>query len=129
LELNHVKVAHIFNSGLQCIFVFKGTVKIYKEGKCIQLNSDDLIIMNANELHWIETDQPNVVLDLRIEQDYVRRESPEFYKKKVECHCIGHSDESSNYYGLKRALTRMLYIAAQKDEGYQLDFKADLFFI
>lgn len=117
--------AHI-HSGLQCLFVLRGTTTIEVEGKEIVLSAEDLLVIDSNQLHAIKTDTSNVVLMLEIEKDYILNECGGMAVGRLKCHCIGHSDESSRFYGLKKALTQMLYIAVKKEEGYQLDFKIEL---
>jgi len=123
-NLSSTKV-HIHH-GLQCIFVLKGHVTIEVEEETIGLSPEDLLVINSNQLHTVTADNSNIALVLEIDRDYLLNECTDFVNTRIKCHCIGYSDDSSNYYGLKRALTRMLYIALKQAKGYQLDFKVEL---
>jgi len=113
------------HSGLQCFFVLRGAATVETEEK-IRLAAEDLLVVNSNQLHSVTADSSNVVLVLEIEREYILNECGNMAEGVIKCHCIGHSDESSHYYGLKRALTRLLYIVVKKEQGYQLDFKVEL---
>ena len=119
------KDVHIHH-GLQCIFLLRGSAIIQVEEEEIGLNAEDLLVIDSNQLHAVVAECSNIALVLEIEREYLLNECTTFVDSRVRCHCIGHSDESSNYYGLKRTLTRMLYIALKKVAGYQLDFKVEL---
>jgi len=114
------------HSGLQCIFMLRGQVAIDVEGQRIQLAPEDLLVINSNRPHTTIAKDNNVALILEIQPGFLRNQCEDFASGVIRCHCIGHSDESSHYYGLKRALTRMLYTAIKKESGYQLDFKVEL---
>lgn len=114
------------HSGLQCIFMLRGQAAIDVEGERIQLATEDLLVINSNRPHTTIAKDSNVVLILEIQPGFLRNQCEDFANGIIRCHCIGHSDESSHYYGLKRALTRMLYTAIKKESGYQLDFKVEL---
>ena len=112
--------------GLQCIFILKGHAVIEVEEEKIYLSAEDLLVINSNQLHAIIADNSNIALVLEIDRDYLSNECTSFAKGRINCHCIGYSDDSSNYYGLKRSLIRILYITLKQANGYQLDFKAEL---
>ncbi|MFV0363670.1 MAG: helix-turn-helix domain-containing protein [Suipraeoptans sp.] len=114
------------HSGLQCIFMLRGVAGIEIDDKEFQLSVEDFIVINSNQLHKISGGTTNLALVLEIEREYLIKECGDFAKGRIKCHCIGHSDFSSNYYGLKKALIRMLYIAVKKEYGYSLDFKVEM---
>ena len=124
LNLNTTK-PHI-HTGLQCLFVLKGEVVIETNENTTRLAAEDLLVIERNELHQIKAEKPNVVLLLEIDQEYIKNECGKMAKERIKCHCIGHSDENSRFYGVKKALTRMLYISVKKEEGFWLDFKVEL---
>lgn len=107
-------------------FVLKGEVFIETNEKNIRLTAEDLLVIERNELHQIKAQNSNVVLVLEVDQEYIKNECGKMSGERIKCHCIGHSDESSRFYALKKALTRMLYISVKKEEGFWLDFKVEL---
>ena len=117
--------AHI-HSGLQCIFMLRGQASIDIEGSSVHLAPEDLLVINSHRPHSTIANDNNIALVLEVQQGYLQNHCEGFADGIVRCHCIGHSDESSHYYALKRALTRMLYTVIKKEAGYQLDFKAEL---
>ncbi|MGF7003841.1 xylan 1,4-beta-xylosidase [Lachnospiraceae bacterium PF1-21] len=114
------------HTGIQCILMLKGSVEVVLEEGSTTLNGEDLFVINENVRHEVIPQGANVALILRVEKDYISRENEEFANRSIFCHCIGHSDENSHYYGLKNALIRMLYIISNKEDGYYLDFKVEL---
>jgi len=114
------------HSGMQCIFMLRGMAVIEMDDEKIHLSSEDLLVINSNQFHAVKTESSNIALVLEVERDYILSECGGIGEGNIKCYCIGHSDESSHYYGLKRALTRMLYIAVKKEACYQLDFKAEM---
>jgi len=114
------------HSGMQCIFMLRGMAVIEMDDEKIHLSSEDLLVINSNQFYAVKSKSPNIALVLEVERDYMLSECGGIGEGVIKCYCIGHSDESSHYYGLKRALTRMLYIAVKKAPCYRLDFKAEM---
>ncbi|MGL6199740.1 MAG: helix-turn-helix domain-containing protein [Lachnospiraceae bacterium] len=114
------------HSGIQCLFVLRGTASVKVEEQTIHLSAEDLLVINSNQLYSVITDTSNIILMLEVEREYILDECGSMAEGVINCYCIGYSDESSDYYGLKRSLTRMIYIVIKKEQGYQLDFKVEL---
>jgi len=114
------------HSGIICLLVLRGTAAVKVEEQTIQLSADDLLVINSHQLYAVITDTSNIILMLEVEREYILNECGRMADGVIYCQCIGYSDESSNYYGLKRSLTRMIYIVIKKEQGYQLDFKVEL---
>ena len=115
------------HSGLQCIFLLRGSVTIDLDGEKIKMSADDLIVINPHQSHMTLAEENNVTLVLEVQPDYLKHQSEGFAQGMIRCHCIGHSDRSSHFFGLKRSLTRMLYAAIKKESGHQFAFKTELF--
>lgn len=124
--VNLTTTAPHIHAGLQCMFVLRGSIFVELEGRKIKLSSEDLLVVDSNQLHSVIAEDSNVVLILEVEKEYIRKECGDTANADIKCHCIGHSDESSNYYALKRTVTQMLYTMIKKEDGFQLDFKVGL---
>jgi len=117
------------HSGFQCAFLLRGAITIDFDGEQVKMGADDLMVINPYESHsTIIAEENNVALVLEVEPDYLKKQSEGFAEGRIRCHCIGLSERSSHYFALKRALTRMLYVAIKKEPGHQLAFKTEFFY-
>lgn len=114
--------------GVEILLIVKGSIQLELEGALYSLESDDVVLINHQELHAIRSASDNVVLQLRLSQEYLERECRELCGVVFACNSTGSTEEdSANYFEVKRILVRMLLTYAQKNEGYTLEYKGLLY--
>ena len=55
-----------WHDSIELLFVLKGKVDVYIEKKGFTLQEEDVLIINSNEIHRIQSDENNLLLALQI---------------------------------------------------------------
>ena len=112
------------HEGLECVFVLSGGIELELDGKHYHMNSDDIVVINANQVHAVHGDSPALVMALYAEKDYLIKECPEISGCFINCNSADDSGVASQKYAeLKRNLIQLKLLDAEKAYGYQLNMR------
>jgi len=114
--------------GLECVLVIKGCLELEVDRETYLLKQDDLFVINHGQIRSMTSKSLNIALVLKIDREYLRKNCQEEADSFILCKSDIITDKNSTqYYWLKRTLTKMNIIFLKKERGHNIEFKSYLF--
>lgn len=107
---------------MEIIFVLEGSVnvKLGKDTYCLKEN--DLILINANELHGTRSNnEKNLLLSLEINLEFYKHCFPKFKNMMFNCKDIfQEKQEKEKFYIIKHYIANIMWCLNKRNRGYEL---------
>lgn len=126
IELGEVKwIPRSQYKGMEIFFILKGEVVIEVDGAQYEMKQEDIILCNSFETRTVYSSKPNILLRLKVQEDYLHSELGIKRSRVICCNSIlSSTDEEVKYRELKRLFTRLLLCQFERGENDCLEFKA-----
>ncbi|MED1470084.1 helix-turn-helix domain-containing protein [Bacillus salipaludis] len=118
---------HIY-LGIEILLVIRGGIEITVNQHSCHLAENDLLLINANDLHSIKGNKENVVLSLQIPLDLIKPH----YLNIHECHFNCNSSKEDNgmyllYDQIRQLMAKILIAYYQKQDGSEIEINGLIF--
>jgi len=112
---------------IELIMVLKGSVEIRREDQLISLKSDDVILINHNELHSIKaTCENNILLAVQFSPDLLAHSYPELATVAFDCCSIQSHANPANYDLVRRHLAKIVWAFSKKQQWFRFSIETEL---
>lgn len=119
-----------WHNHLEILICLEGSITVNKKGKEYVLLKDKFIIINKNESHSIKkTNEPNALLAVQIDPDYISYIYPEFKNMFFECKKFDSKEESKEGLFIKKSLGKIIIETTKKAPGYQLRVISEVYLL
>ncbi|MGE7906590.1 helix-turn-helix domain-containing protein [Peribacillus sp. NPDC094092] len=114
--------------GIEILFVIRGEIEVMVNQDSFHLAENDLLLINANDVHTVKGHEDNVVLLLQIPLDSIGQHYPDIHVCYFDCHS---SKEDNGLYLLfdqiRQLLAEILIAHYQELDGSELEIKSQIY--
>lgn len=122
-EKNYIREKH-WHRSIELFVVFQGKMNFFIQNKTYQLEGGELVLINSNEVHSIESLSNNTTLVLQIPIKLFQ----EYYQEGTTFVMFQHSQKQYDYKIME--LIRTMYDEIQKKEiGYEWKVQSDFYYL
>ena len=118
--MNSVKyVAMHWHDRIEFLFVLKGRIHVYVGREEYYLQENDLLLINSNEVHGVESSEDNKLLVLQIPISFIKKWYKDIEKETFHCQSF-LAVEQANYNFMRSIIAQLMLILRTKGEGYEI---------
>ncbi|WP_181762256.1 helix-turn-helix domain-containing protein [Bacillus sp. B4EP4a] len=114
--------------GIEILFVIRGEIEVMVNQDSYHLAENDLMLINANDVHTVKGHEDNVVLLLQIPLHSIEQHYPDIHVCYFDCRS---SKEDSGLYLLfdqiRQLLAEILIAHYQEQDGSELEINSQIF--
>ncbi len=112
-------VAMHWHDRIELLLVLKGQVHVYVGKEEYVLREDDLLLINSNEVHGVESDQENKLLILQIPIAFIKNFYSTIEEESFICQSLYHT-EQHKYNLLRILLAQLIFTVKKKSDHYDI---------
>ncbi|OAB38548.1 hypothetical protein PMSM_01745 [Paenibacillus macquariensis subsp. macquariensis] len=117
-----------WHDSIELLFVLKGKVDVYIEKKRFTLQEEDVLIINSNEIHRIQSDENNLLLALQIPISFIKTQFADIDEVKFLCKSFLYKpEEQEKFNEVRSLLAEMMWVYNKENFSYELKIKSLLF--
>lgn len=121
------QVPNHWHDSIEILFVLKGKLELFTKDRYTELNEEDLLLINANEIHAIKAEENNLVLALQIPISYLAQIEPQIERMSFQCNSATASqEEQCKFDELRTLLAEMMVLHNKRPQGYTLCIQSQL---
>jgi xylan 1,4-beta-xylosidase len=125
-SVNHVQ--NHWHESLELLFILSGGINVAVEGEKYELKAEDIILVNYNEIHALDSKCDNVVLALQIPVEVIKLHYEDFNDIKFICKSFLYkSHEQGRFDELRNILAEMMWFYSKGEDGFELKLLSLLF--
>lgn len=121
-------VQHHWHEALELIFVVCGNVTVVKNGMIYKLGSEDILLVNSNEIHTTYLDNSGIILVLQISPRFIKENTG---VEKITFNSLLSIPESKfdvdKVNEIKKSVLEIMLLHNKKDESVELEIKSKLY--
>ncbi|UPG62633.1 cupin domain-containing protein [Metabacillus endolithicus] len=105
-------VAMHWHDRIEFLFVLKGKVHVFVGREDYFLQENDLLLINSNEVHGVESDEDNTILLVQIPISFIRKSYKNIEQERFQCQSFLH--ENQHQYNAIRILLTQLCLSVRE---------------
>lgn len=114
-----------WHDSIELLFVLKGKVDVYIEKKRFTLQEEDVLIINSNEVHSIQSHENNLVLALQIPISFIKTEFAEIDQVRFLCKSFLYGEEEQEKFNeIRTLLAEMMWVYNKENYSYEIKIKS-----
>ncbi|WP_144552334.1 AraC family transcriptional regulator [Bacillus sp. X1(2014)] len=118
--MNSVKyVAMHWHDRIEFLFVLKGRIHVYVGREEYHLQKNDLLLINSNEVHGVESSEDNKLLVLQIPISFIKKWYKNIEKETFLCQSFQYV-EQSEFNVIRSLIAQLMIILRTKGEGFDV---------
>jgi AraC-like DNA-binding protein len=112
-------VAMHWHDRIEFLLVLKGKVHVYVGREDYTLNENDLLLINSNEVHGVESDEENTILIVQIPISFIKKCYKNIEQEQFHCQSFLHENQQP-FNKIRTLLTQLCLTVKEKKESYDL---------
>ncbi|MCR8642837.1 helix-turn-helix domain-containing protein [Paenibacillus sp. N1-5-1-14] len=121
-------VADHWHDSVELLFVLRGSVDVYMQRQKSTLREEDVLVINSNEIHAIQSDEDNLLLALQIPVSFMKANFADLGHLTFHCKSFLYGpEEQEKFNEIRSLLAEMMWIYNKENYGYELKIKSLLF--
>ncbi|WP_211748673.1 helix-turn-helix domain-containing protein [Paenibacillus sp. Marseille-Q4541] len=117
-----------WHDSIELLFVLKGKVDVYIEKKKCTLQEEDVLIINSNEIHSIQSQENNLLLALQIPISFIKMHFADIEQVRFLCKSFLYGrEEQEKFNEIRSLLAEMMWVHNKENYSYELKIKSLLF--
>lgn len=108
-------VAMHWHDRVELLLVLKGKARIFVGREDYSLQENDLLLINRNEVHGVESDEDNLILIVQIPTSFIKNTYKNIEQERFECHSFVNKNQAQ--FDVIRSLLAHLYYAVKDKEA------------
>jgi len=105
-----------WHNRIEFLFLLKGQVDVFVGSKKYTLSQNDLLLINSNEVHGVESNHDNVILMVQIPILFIKKCYKSIEQVQFECYSAGKQNQQQ--YNEIRSLLAQLYMTLDKKKNH-----------
>lgn len=124
LMMTSVKyIALHWHDRIEFILVLKGGIHTYVGPRDYYLKEKDLLFINSNEIHGVESTDDNRVLVLQIPISFIQKYYKDIEIDSFHCQSFLHK-EQAEFNKIRSSIIEMMLINKEEGEGYEIKIQS-----
>ncbi|WP_175639633.1 AraC family transcriptional regulator [Metabacillus schmidteae] len=104
---------------IEFLSVLKGKVHVYVGREDYILHENDLLLINSNEVHGVESDEGNTILLVQIPISFIKKCYKNIEQERFQCLSFLH-DNQQQFNKIRTLLTQLCLTVKEKKKSYDL---------
>lgn len=118
-------VQNHWHESLEILFVLKGNVNIVIDESAYYLSQEDVIVINANEVHTISSNDDNIILALQIPIDFIKPYYEDIENIKFNCRSVLLKDEDKYIIDeIRKILAKTMWTYSKDEEDCEIKIQS-----
>lgn len=121
-------VQNHWHESLEILFVLNGNINIVLDDNAYNLSQEDVIVINANEVHTISSNDDNIILALQIPIDFIKPYYEDIENIKFNCKSILLKDEDKHIVDdIRKILAKTMWTYSKDEEDCEIKIQSLVF--
>lgn len=112
-------VAMHWHDRIELLLVLKGKIHVYVGREEYVLEEKDLLLINSNEVHGVESDQENKLLLIQIPIRFIKRFYSNIENESFHCQSF-HSIDQQSYNKIRSLIAELMLVVKRKEDNYEI---------
>jgi AraC-like DNA-binding protein len=112
-------VAMHWHDRIEFLFVLKGKIHVYVGRDEYFLQENDLLLINSNEVHGVESSEDNKLIVLQIPVSFIKKWYKNIENETFHCQSF-QSMEQARFNDIRSLIAQLMLISRNKGEGYEV---------
>ncbi|MGG7621452.1 AraC family transcriptional regulator [Bacillus coreaensis] len=112
-------VAMHWHDRIELLLVLKGKIHVYVGREEYVLEENDLLLINSNEVHGVESDQENKLLLIQIPIRFIKRFYSNIENESFQCQSFQSIDQQS-YNKIRSLIAELMLAVKRKEDNYEI---------
>jgi AraC-like DNA-binding protein len=112
-------VAMHWHDRMEFLFVLKGKIHVYVGKEEYFLQENDVMLINSNEVHGVESSEDNKLIVLQIPNSFIKKIYKNIENETFQCQSF-QLEEQSRLNIIRSLIARLMIISITKGEGYEV---------
>ncbi|MDF2790051.1 MAG: hypothetical protein K0S80_3149 [Neobacillus sp.] len=104
---------------IEFLFVLKGRIHVFVGRDEYFLQEDDLLLINSNEVHGVESSEDNKLIVLQIPVSYIKKWYKNIENETFHCQSFQYV-EQDRFSEIRSLMARLMLTSRNKVEGYEV---------
>ncbi|MBT2721145.1 AraC family transcriptional regulator [Bacillus sp. ISL-46] len=124
LLMNSVKyVAMHWHDRIEILFVLRGQIHVYVGREEYFLHESDLLLINSNEVHGVESSEDNKLLVLQIPISFINKWYKDIEKETFICQSFQHEEQAS-FNIIRSLMAQLMIILRTQGKGFEIKIQS-----
>lgn len=106
-------IAMHWHDRIEFLFVLKGEVNVFSRGKEYQLKENDVMFINSNEVHGVESNKVNQLLVLQIPVSFIRKFYENIVTERFQCDSFQQEDQQL-FDAIRSLIAQLMWFLREK---------------
>ncbi len=118
-------VPNHWHDSMELLFVLRGKAIVAVQGKPYVLREEDIILINSNDIHTIQSEHDNLLLALQIPDFFLREQGVDTQHTTFHCHS-SHSgqDDQARFDEIRTLLSSIMWVYSKAGTGFEIKIRA-----
>jgi AraC-like DNA-binding protein len=112
-------VAMHWHDRIEFLFVLKGQIHVYVGRDEYFLQENDLLLINSNEVHGVESSEDNKLIVLQIPVSFIKKWYKNIEKETFHCQSFQYV-EQGKFNIIRSLIAQLMIILRTKEEGFEV---------
>ena len=112
-------VAMHWHDRIEFLFVLRGQIHVYVGRDEYFLKENDLLLINSNEVHGVESSEDNRLIVLQIPVSFIKKWYKNIENETFHCQSF-QSVEQARFNAIRSLMARLMLISSNREEGYEV---------
>lgn len=112
-------VAMHWHDRIELLLLLKGKIHVYVGREEYVLEENDLLLINSNEVHGVESDQENKLLLIQIPIRFIKRFYSNIENESFQCQSFQSIDQQS-YNKIRSLIAELMLAVKRKEDNYEI---------
>ncbi|ULT58999.1 AraC family transcriptional regulator [Neobacillus drentensis] len=112
-------VAMHWHDRIEFLFVLRGQIHVFVGGEEYPLQENDLLLINSNEVHGVESSEDNRVLLLQIPLTFIEKWYENIEKESFECQSF-QTDDQERFDHIRMSMIQLMFTLRKRELGYEI---------
>ncbi|OLS34855.1 AraC family transcriptional regulator [Bacillus sp. MRMR6] len=104
---------------IEFLFVLRGQIQVFVGKEEHTLKTNDLLLINSNEVHGVESSEDNVILMLQIPISFIKRYYSNIENEVFHCHSF-LNEEQKKFNVIRSLIVQLILMQRKKEAGFDI---------
>jgi AraC-like DNA-binding protein len=104
---------------IEFLFVLRGQIQVFVGKEEHTLKTNDLLLINSNEVHGVESSEDNVILMLQIPISFIKKYYSNIENEVFHCHSFLY-EEQKKFNVIRSLIVQLILMQRKKEAGFDI---------
>jgi AraC-like DNA-binding protein len=104
---------------IEFVFVLRGQIQVFVGKEEYTLKTNDLLLINSNEVHGVESSEDNVIVVLQIPITFIKKYYENIENEAFQCQSFLHEDQEK-FNVIRSLIVQLMLTQRKEDTGFDI---------